>query len=468
MQRPVSLALRLTILFAIASAIVFPVFGWIISESMENHFRAEDTSELEIIAHTVPGVLSDIDPATDDSHLQQRFDDILVGHHHASLAIVDAKGQLLYASPGPDLSDIVSSSSDIARGSVQRWNDAEHSYRVLIRHVDQAGHASVHLYTFAVAVPIDYHLRFLVSFRHTLWIMIATSIVVMSLMGWIAVRQGHGPLRAIVARIRRISANELNTRLPPEKMPAELADLALSFNEMLQRMDQSFQRLSDFNADVAHELRTPITSLMTRTQVALGQARSIDEYREILYSNLEEYERLAQMISDMLFLARADNGLHQGSITTVNLASEVRALFDYYDAWAEDRNVHLALQGNGRVTGDPQMLRRALSNLLSNAIRHTPAGLTVTVKLEQLGNDEVRIMVENPGEQINTQHLDRLFDRFYRVDPSRQRNQEGAGLGLAIVKSIIDAHNGSITVTSSSQATCFTVTLADSQKAINS
>lgn len=198
---------------------------------------------------------------------------------------------------------------------------------------------------------------------------------------------------------------------------------------------------------------------MTQTQVALSNARSIEEYRETLYSNLEEYERIAQMIGDMLFLAKAENGLYKPSLANVNLVLEIQALFDYFEAWAEERGVLLALEGAAAVPGDRLMLRRALSNLLSNAIRHTPSGQTVVVRLAETGDDAVEIVVENPGTDIPPEHLPRLFDRFYRWDSSRQRKDDGVGLGLAIVKSIVDAHGGSISVVSAEGRTRFKITL---------
>ena len=180
--------------------------------------------------------------------------------------------------------------------------------------------------------------------------------------------------------------------------------------------------------------------------MALSQARSLEQYREILYSNLEEYERMAKMVGDMLFLAQADNNQLKPELVSVNLVTEVQALFDYFEAWAEERSVSLIRKGPALcVQGDRLMIRRALSNLLSNAIRYTPSGQAVTVCLVVNSNDTIVIRVENPGLTIDPEHLPRLFDRFYRADPSRQRKGDGAGLGLAIVKSIIDTHGGTIT-----------------------
>lgn len=458
MQRPFSLALRLTLSFGIAAAIVFSGFGWITERSIKEHFRAEDVAEIEIISQAVHQALATSRSKDELAPIERRFDDILVGHHHASLYIADRDGQPLFASPGPDLSKAARLGSD-GGDTVRQWADADHSYRVLVQSMGADSAANAPPYTVVVAVPIDYHLRFLEHFHQTLWMMVASGFTLMSFMGWLAVRQGHAPLRDIVAKIRSISASQLHTRLSPEAMPAELIDLAASCNDMLGRVEDAFQRLSNYAADIAHELRTPVTSLMTQTQVALSQARTPDEYREILYSNIEEYERMAQMIGDMLFLAKADNGLSKPSIAAVDLAGEVRALFDYYEAWAEERGVSLALEGDATISGDRLMLRRALSNLLSNAIRHTPPGQTVQVRLDPAKDDEISIVVENPGATIPAEHIPRLFDRFYRVDSSRQRGGDGAGLGLAIVKSIVAAHGGRIEVTSIEDKTRFRITL---------
>lgn len=461
MRRPLSLATRLTLFFGVAAALVFPIFGWIISRSMEQHFEEGDTAELEIIADAVENALSGVRSASDLGPVEHRFDDILVGHHSASLYIGAADGRTVYESAAhPDLAGVGRGAGpETDEDSVRLWSDGHDNYRMLVRRVGGVTPLAAPSHTIVVATPIDYHVTFLNSFRRTLWLMIVSSIAVMSLMGWIAVRQGHAPLRDIVARIRGISASKLNTRVPPERVPRELGDLAESFNEMLGRVDEAFHKVSNFNADIAHELRTPITNLMTQTQVALSRARGVDEYREILYSNMEEYERMAQMVGDMLFLAQADNGQGVRNAADVSLAQEVRALFDYYEGWAEERGVSLTLQGSANAAGDRMMLQRALGNLIANAIRHTPSGGTVTVTLSNPSDDSATIVVENPGAEIPPEHLPKLFDRFYRVDQSRQRGAEGTGLGLAIVKSIVDAHGGTVGVTSARGRTAFEITL---------
>jgi len=243
-------------------------------------------------------------------------------------------------------------------------------------------------------------------------------------------------------------------------VPIELVDLVSAFNDMLQRMEDVFSRLSNFSADIAHELRTPITNIITQTQVSLGQTRSVEEYQEILYSNLEEYEHMAAMINDMLMLAKTESGLLEPTFVEVDLGSEIQDLFDFFSAWSEENQVSLELVGKSiQVQCDRSMMKRALSNLLSNAIRHAAKNSVVKVIIETRQNTS-RIIVENTGSTIPAEQLSKIFDRFYRGDPSRQRRGDGAGLGLAIVKSIVQVHGWEIGVTSSAGVTRFSLEIA--------
>ena len=180
-----------------------------------------------------------------------------------------------------------------------------------------------------------------------------------------------------------ISAQHLSERLEVDNTPTELKSLAVAFNDMLDRLETAVEKLSDFSSDLAHEIRTPINNLMTQTQVCLSRSRDINTYQEVLFSNLEEFERLARMISDMLFLAKAEHGLHLPNLKQVDLVKEVSALFDFYDAIAAEKSISLEQKGYGVVNGDPSMLRRALSNLLSNAIKYGKTESVVRIKTQQ-------------------------------------------------------------------------------------
>ena len=281
--------------------------------------------------------------------------------------------------------------------------------------------------------------------------------VVTLLAAWFGVHQGHAPLRALSEAMRDIQADRLDVRLDTDTVPAELITLVDSFNRMISRLEESFEKLSYFSADIAHELRTPLTNLITQTQVGLGKSRSLEEYRELLYSNLEEQERLTKMVNDMLWLAQNDNGLLDPDWESLDLVQEVRATFEFFEALADEKGVRLQVEGKASsMTGDRAMLRRVLSNLLSNAIRFTPRGKEVSVRVSD-STASTNLVVENPGAEIPGEHLPRLFDRFYRVDPSRKRESEGAGLGLAIVRSIVEAHGGTVDANSQRGRTSFRI-----------
>ena len=253
-----------------------------------------------------------------------------------------------------------------------------------------------------------------------------------------------------------ISAQHLSERLEVEHTPTELKSLAIAFNAMLDRLESALEKLSDFSSDLAHEIRTPINNLMTQTQVCLARKRDTSTYQEVLFSNLEELERLARMVSDMLFLAKAEHGLKLQNLQNIDLVKEVTALFDFYDALAAEKNMTLQQTGSGNVKGDPAMLRRALSNLLSNAVKYGNKNSTIRIKLQQ-NLDNTIFSIENEGPEISPEQLSRLFDRFYRTDASRQRTEEGTGLGLAITKSILDMLGATIQAESLNGRIIFTI-----------
>ena len=449
MMRHKSIILRVTLLFAATSAAVLVALGTVISTSVEAHFEEQDLAEinskLEIARHTISKVRS---PAEMDA-IPQQLEHAIIGHHGLSVAVFAPGNRPVFTTPGAGfLKELIASWSKEpgeGRSKPVVWESGERAFRGIVMSVP-SGVVAASPFTVAVALDISHHRDFMASFRKSLWIFVAFGVLLTGLLGWFDAQRGLAPVRNIAQVAKGISATRLGDRLPGESVPAELADLATSFNDMLDRLEDSFRRLSDFSSDLAHELRTPVSNLMTQTHVALSRSRSVEEYREILYSNLEEYDRLARMIADMLFLAKADNGLIVPHRENIDLATQVDELIGFYEALADEQGVRVSRIGSGSISGDRLMIRRAISNLLSNAIRHTPRDGAIKVEVRDLGNDGIRITVENPGLAIPPEHLPRLFDRFYRVDSCRQRNGEGAGLGLAITKSIVEAHGGTISV----------------------
>lgn len=454
LARP-SLTLRLTALFATASTAVLLGMGWVVSQAVERHFESMDMDELRGKIALVRNALSKTGAMDKSASLKNRLNDALVGHHHLSLLIQDAAGQTLYHTGETVFPARLLAVLSEHPGHPVVWESGQATFRGLSASLPEPGGE-----TLAVAVDISHHQHFMHEFRATLWRFVLAAALLSGILGWAAARRGLAPLRRIRQGAAEVTASRLDYRLPVDAIPLELADLAETLNQMLARLEASFLRLSDFSSDLAHELRTPLSNLMTQSQVVLSRARSSEEYREALVSNTEEIERLARMVSDMLFLARSDKGMTALAREPVDLAGLVRDLFDFYSALADENGLRLLQEGNAQVSGDEPMLRRAMSNVLANAIRHTPRGGAVKVAIRQ-DESGVRLCIENPGETIPPEHLPRLFDRFYRVDASRQHSGDGAGLGLAIAQAIIQAHGGEISVRSEDGVTGFEFYLPD-------
>jgi two-component system heavy metal sensor histidine kinase CusS len=436
-----SLTLRLTLYFGVASTLVLVAIGYLIGATVERHFADLDRADLESRKELVRRVLAKARTAAELADAAPALEDALAGQMDIFVQVAGSDGRPIYVTPDAAFPARWPGVGGTAEDELAAWAQRGHEYRGLrtILTTEAAGRV-----TLTLGMNIDYHSQFMHAFYRTLWAAIAAGIVLTAVLGWLAARRGIAPVRDMARVARNITATRLDDRLAVGSLPVELVDLADAFNAMLARLEDSFRRLSEFSSDLAHELRTPIGNLMTQTQVALARSRSADEYRDVLYSNVEEFDRLARMIADMLFLAKADNGLIVPRSETVDLASEVRDLFDYYDAFVEERGVKLAVDGEGSISGERLMIRRAIGNLVSNAVNHSPPGGQVDVRIGAAADGSVRLSVENRGETIPAEHLPRLFDRFYRVDPARQRLSEGAGLGLAITKSIVAAHHGTV------------------------
>jgi len=433
-----------------------------VERSINEHFVQQDVDELNAVVRSLKHTLATLPRNPTDAELRERFATAVAGHHNVQYRVSTETGTEIYATPGTDLTRISRVAAPVEEISVQTvgaWQALGETFRGAVLHLASDSIPGSTKLTITVGTGINFHLHYLDSFRTYLRIITIVACLIAILATWFAVYQGHAPIRRISDEMRKIRSDQLHIRLEPHAIPAELVELAVSFNQMIERLEDVFRRLSDFSADIAHELRTPITNLKTQTEVALSQSRNVEQYREVLYSNLEEYERMAKMVGDMLFLAQADNNLLKPELVKINLDAEVRILFDYFGAWAEERNVELKIAGERVcVLGDPLMIRRALSNLLSNAIRHTPPHRAVVVSFRS-AKDLAHVCIQNPGTVIPPQHLAHVFERFYRPDASRQRSGEGAGLGLAIVKTLIEAHGGRITASSTSDGTAFEISM---------
>jgi len=270
------------------------------------------------------------------------------------------------------------------------------------------------------------------------------------LLSHLLVRRALRPLRSMAADAATINAQSLHTRLSAGNAPAELHALSSALNDMLDRLEGGFARVWQFTVDLAHDLRTPIGNLRGTNEVALARARTPAEYQALLGSNIEECDRVSRTIESVLFLARADNPQFALQRVAIDVGTELERIADYFEGIASESRIRIQIQGSASINADRELFRRAVGNLLSNALRYTSPEQTITLLTEPT-NGAVTIAVENPGAGIPKKDLEKLFDRFYRVDRSRSDSANSTGLGLSIVKSIMELHGGQVTVDSQLQ-----------------
>ena len=278
------------------------------------------------------------------------------------------------------------------------------------------------------------------------------------------VRRQLQPLHLLAAQTRAISPQQLSRRLTLADPAEELLPWIEQFNALMGRVEQAYAQLEGFNADVAHELRTPLANLIGQTEVALSRERSTESLRDTLVSNLEEMQRLSAMVNDMLFLSHADRGAVARRGETVSLAALVQQVVEFHEAPLEEAGLHWRVEGDAFVPVDESLFKRALSNLLGNATRFARRGSTVVIGIDARATDaadRVQVVVQNEGEAIDAGALPRLFDRFFRGDGSRCCDDaQHHGLGLAIVAAIARMHAGRTVAESQAGVTRVGFTLA--------
>lgn len=446
-----SLTARLSLMFMLAVAAVLTVAALSFYRLSQHHFMLLDRQILIEKLESTQSILADSAGEVNFDELQPQLSALLGAHNDLTAIILANDGRVHFAAPGP--LSIPERFLAYPAGALWEWRGEQRMYRGISAPVTAPAQGKP--LRLLLVLDVTHHMSFFETLQRWFWIGLIISTLVSAGLGWVVARSGLRPLRQVTQMAASVSAKSLKERIPLAPVPLELQQLVSSFNAMLGRLDDAFVRLSNFSADIAHELRTPVSSLMTHTEVILGRKRDVDTYEDNLYSNLEDLKHMSRMIDDMLFLAKSDNGLIIPGFEQVALEEVVGKLFDYYQLLADDRGFKLKLSGSGRVWGDVSMLHRAISNLLSNALRYTPAGKSIVVKIGQ-GSACTTLTVENPGETIPPEHLEKLFDRFYRADPARREGSPGnAGLGLAITRSIVEAHQGRIWCTSANGWTAF-------------
>ncbi len=437
MKRPeASLTVRLTVLFALVVGAAFSGLGYLVHRETAAHFVELDQALLRDKLALIRGIAG---RSTGPQDLSEQLAVALRGHEGMLLRI-DTAGQEIFRlgdfEVPPALRDAPSGLS---------WSNGETSYYGEFTTLPLHWGADATLEVYA-AVDTHHHHHFLALLQRKLLIYIALSIAASTLLGAVATRRGLRPLLAMKHQAERVHAQDFTERMPVNSLPVEMRGLATSINDMLDRLQRDFDRLSAFSTDLAHELRTPLSNLLTNAQVTLAMPRGGDQYRASLEVISEELQRLAKTVSDMLYLAKTENDASLPSVEEVDLSAEARSLIDFYEAVADEKGIRLRVSGQARVRGDRLMIRRAINNLLSNAVRHAPAGDRVDVAIA-LTDSEAQLRVSNAGEPLTADQRSALFDRFFRLSQGRRRLEgEGVGLGLPITRAIMASHRGEVNV----------------------
>ncbi|WP_367395080.1 heavy metal sensor histidine kinase [Cupriavidus sp. Agwp_2] len=463
MRLPSSITTRLALAYGLATAVILVGVAAYLSSALSAQLESRDESELVgevlLVRHLLREVRSEAEIRA-DTH---RFADIAMGHEGLILVVRSRQGEpLVTLNPRnesvPPLR-VLPATTQPEKDMLQTWHSRNGVPSRGIAALGQLGDSDKAV-EIVVLRDAGYRVALIREYRYRLlWATLCGAAVAAGL-GFVLARRGLRPLRRMATDAAAVTTSRLATRLDVGSAPAELRELAAALNDMLARLQDSFSRLSEFSADLAHDFRTPISNLIGQTQVTLAQSRGVAEYETLLESNLEEYERLARMIENMLFLARADHAQVALGVRTLDAREELDKMAEYFEAVAADRDVALAVSGHAPVQADQTLLRRAVTNLLDNALRHAPAGSTVQVDATRVPAPEgatTCIRVSNAGPAIPPETLPHIFGRFYRADPSRRNSATSTGLGLAIVDTIMRLHGGSVTVRSVDGETVFSL-----------
>jgi two-component system, OmpR family, heavy metal sensor histidine kinase CusS len=448
-----TLAFRLTAGYALAG--LFLVFATTATLYFVLRTELEKSTDLFLAdkLHVLRTMLSERPDDWDALHEEIELESAARKYEHFYVRLLDARNQVLLITPGMAEQLDLSKFNAPSRGSLDRAIPMRGTHGQIYRATSvtaTVGSPPTTTDTIQIAIDISQKEELLARYRFWFWTILTATFVIFPLIGYRITRHGIRPVEEMATTARHISSTNLHERIRKEGYPFELASLAGTFNEMLDRLEESFERISRFSADIAHDLRTPVNNIRGETEVALARARSVDEYRDALGSCLEEAVRLSELISDLLFLARAESPLAHLRREAVDVGQLLDGVREYYEASAAENGISLTTSLGERpviAEVDRTLLQRAVGNLVSNAVAHTPAGGSVTLEASAEPT-AIRIEVFDSGAGIPAEALPRVFDRFYRVDSSRSKGSGGTGLGLAIVQSIMVLHGGKAEIAS--------------------
>ncbi|WP_042302138.1 heavy metal sensor histidine kinase [Paraburkholderia kururiensis] len=436
-----SISMRLSAMFAVVSLIVFTLVGVGLFVMMQRQLFNELRATLDTRSRVATVIVSHSPLAAKWHFVREKLADLSTPDSHTSYYIESPDPRFTFGRP------IKGTPTAAPEGRYEKIRLPGHPYDVITATYDIPGAGERPDLKLVVASDCDRTERMLHRIGVALGVLIALATLVVLLLSRAVTRFGLAPLTRLSREATQLSPVNRRQRLHSDELPEELHELATSFNGALERLDRAYERLESFNADVAHELRTPVSILIGQTQVALTRDRSVTQLRQTLQSNLEEFERLKVIVNDMLFLSRCDRGERASGLIEVSLAGEVARMLEFLEIPLEEAQLNVTMHGDARAPVNTSLFGRAMSNLLVNALQHSPAGTMLHVAIVQQ-REHVEIAVSNPGEPIDAEAREHIFDRFYRLQEARSNSRENHGLGLSIVKAVAEMHNGSVFVRS--------------------
>lgn len=449
-----SLSQRLAAMFAVASFVMLAVLSVAVHGLLTRELERHQDNELQARWQMYKPIVMRNEQASHWSIVQSKFDNSLSENDRVSVWVLGDDARFHYGSTLTPAQ--LSTASTHGFGEIA-LPDRQAPLKTYSADVESHGERpAVRLMIGIDSTPFVETLR---GFTVGLIALTVIGALGAAGLGYYIAGVGLRPLGRLSGEAQALSPGHLSRRLQTDTMDPELSTLAESFNGALSRLETAYQQLEAFNADVAHELRTPLGNLIGQTQVTLSRERTITELKEALHSNLEDLERLRAIVNDMLFLARADRGERAPNRVEVSIAQEVAHAVEYLEFIFEEAGVRVRIEGDAHASIETSLFRRAVTNLLQNAVQHAPRGAEIVVfVLQQPG--AIRVSVQNTGPGIAREHLTRLFDRFYRVDSARSGSRENHGLGLAIVRAVATMHGGTVFAESDDGATTIGFTVA--------
>jgi two-component system, OmpR family, heavy metal sensor histidine kinase CusS len=438
-----SIAFQLILLFTLAAAFLLACGLGIFYSIVVRHARAEDNA---VLADKMFALTADLRENGPENFAEEVTAHNAGQHTPYWIRILDSQGHAIAETPQMDRF-IPAQIFPIAREPVEAIRTRK-DYRnagklfSLVSFNEQSGGEA---YTLQLAQDRSSDEQVERNFALLFVAVLFGGVVASALIATIVTRRGLRPLRKMAESLGRIGPDQLKERIGSVGWPGELQPLAIAFDQMLKRLDDSFTRLSQFSADLAHELRTPIANMLGEAQVALTRDRNAAEYREIIESTVAECERLSRIVDNLLFVARVDAAREPIARKWFDARGAVEKIAAFYQMIADDHNVAINCTGDGQIYADPDLFERVVGNLLDNALRFTPEHGSIRIAVSK-HNSNFQVTVRDNGCGIAPEHLPRVFDRFYRAESSR--SSDGAGLGLALVKSIVELHGGSAAIQS--------------------